>query len=125
MDAVLERIGQTGIVPVIKIDDARKAVPLAKALWDGGIGAAEITFRTAAARDAIENIARALPDMLVGAGTVLTLAQLEAARCAGARFIVSPGLDPSIVKAAQDDGLPILPGVVTPTEICQGLALGL
>ncbi|MDR3207724.1 MAG: bifunctional 4-hydroxy-2-oxoglutarate aldolase/2-dehydro-3-deoxy-phosphogluconate aldolase [Oscillospiraceae bacterium] len=121
----LEQIKACGLVPVIKIDDAESALPLAQALLDGGINCIEITFRTAAAPEAIRRVAQQVPDMLVGAGTVLTLDQLAAARQAGAKFIVSPGLDPVLVKAALDAGLTILPGVVTPTEIITGLNLGL
>ncbi|MCL2003839.1 MAG: bifunctional 4-hydroxy-2-oxoglutarate aldolase/2-dehydro-3-deoxy-phosphogluconate aldolase [Oscillospiraceae bacterium] len=114
-----------GIVPVIKLSDAAKAPPLAKALLAGGVDVIEITFRTAAAPDAIAAIAKEVPGMTVGAGTVLTLSQLRAAKDAGAAFIVSPGLDADIVRAALADGLDVIPGAVTPTEIGQALSLGL
>ncbi len=120
-----QQIEQCGIVPVIVLNDAARAVPLAKALLAGGIGVIEITFRTAAAREAIARIAAEVPAMLVGAGTILTLEQLDAAIAAGARFLVSPGLDADLVRAAQARDITILPGAVTPSEIMQGLKLGL
>ncbi|MDR1691921.1 MAG: bifunctional 4-hydroxy-2-oxoglutarate aldolase/2-dehydro-3-deoxy-phosphogluconate aldolase [Oscillospiraceae bacterium] len=122
---MFDTIAKIGIVPVIKIDEAGKAAPLARALRNGGVSVIEITFRTAAAPDAITAIAREVPDMLIGAGTVLTLGQLRAARDAGARFIVTPGLDSEIVAAAQNYALPIIPGVVTPTEVTAALKLNL
>ena len=94
MNQILQTISNIGIVPVIAIDDASKAVPLAHALAAGGLPAAEVTFRTAAAEDAIRAISREVPDMLVGAGTVLTREQLDRALDAGAQFIVSPGFNP-------------------------------
>jgi len=122
MDAKLREMG---IVPVVKIDDAAQALPLADALTAGGLPCAEITFRTDAAADAIRAIRENRPDMLVGAGTVLTLEQLERAVEAGSQFIVSPGLNPEIVKAAQAAGLPIYPGCATPTEVEAAMTLGL
>lgn len=122
---ILEQIGKIGIIPVVVIDDEKDAVPLAKALIDGGLPAAEITFRTAAAEGAIRAIKAAYPEMLVGAGTVLTDEQADRAIAAGASFIVSPGLNPEHVKYVLSKGVPMLPGVVTPSEIEQGLALGL
>ena len=116
---------EIGIIPVIKIEDAEKAVPLARALSNGGLPAAEITFRTAAAADAIRNIRKALPDMLVGAGTVLTVEQADAAIEAGASFIVAPGLNPKIVKHCIDKGVPMLPGCSSPTDVEAALELGL
>ncbi|MCL2081163.1 MAG: bifunctional 4-hydroxy-2-oxoglutarate aldolase/2-dehydro-3-deoxy-phosphogluconate aldolase [Oscillospiraceae bacterium] len=120
----MDRIKRCGIVPVIKLNDAAKAAPLAGALLEGGVDVIEITFRTAAAAAAIESAAREFPEMLVGAGTVLTAGQLETARDAGARFIVSPGFDADIVKAGLDMGLIMLPGCVTPTEVMAALKLG-
>ena len=108
MKNIYDRIYETGIIPVIKIEDAANAVPLAKALIDGGLPAAEITFRTAAAADAIKAITEAYPDMVVGAGTVLNAEQADAAKAAGAQFIVSPGLNPNTVKHCQKIGVPIL-----------------
>ena len=110
MKDIYQKIYETGIIPVIKIEDAENAVPLAKALIDGGLPAAEITFRTAAAADAIKAIADAYPEMVVGAGTVLTTEQADAAKAAGAQFIVSPGLNPKIVKHCKEIGVPQLPG---------------
>ena len=122
---LFKEIADCGLVPVIKINDPAKAMPLANALREGGINCAEITFRTAAARAAIETIAKELPDMLLGAGTVISLDQLRSARDAGAKFIVSPGLSVEIVKNALKTGLDVIPGIVTPTELMTGLELGL
>lgn len=119
------KIKECGIVPVIKIDDAEKAAPLAQALLDGGINVMEITFRTEAAADAIKSVSEKVPEMYVGAGTVLTIEQLKRSKAAGANFIVSPGLVPEVVKTAISENLTVLPGIVTPSEICAGLALGL
>ena len=98
METMVERISEIGIIPVIKIKDAAGAVPLAQALARGGLPAAEITFRTACAAEAIQRITSELPDMLVGAGTVLTVEQAKRAKEAGASFIVSPGLNPEVVS---------------------------
>ena len=115
----------SGLIPVIKINDPENAAPLAAALREGGINCAEITFRTPAAKDAIKAISREFPDMLVGAGTVITKEQLRSAEEAGAKFIVSPGLDADLAAYAADRGIPFLPGIVTPTELMAGLSLGL
>ncbi len=125
MEDLYQKLYETGIIPVIKIDDAENAVPLAKALIDGGLPAAEITFRTAAAADAIKAITQAFPDMLVGAGTVLTPEQADAAKAAGAQFIVSPGLNPKVVKHCIDIGIPMLPGCSNPSDIEAAIELGL
>lgn len=122
--SILERVAQYGIVPVIAIDNADAAIPLADALLQGGLPVVEITFRTAAAAEVIRIIAKERPQVLVGAGTVLTAANLEAAKASGAAFAVAPGLNPAIVKQAQQMGLPFVPGVATPTDIEAGLALG-
>ena len=122
---ILNIISNIGIIPVIKINDAKKAVPLAKALIEGGLPAAEVTFRTDAAEEAIRAIADACPDMIVGAGTVLTIDQAERALKAGAKFIVSPGFNPKVVKWCLDNGVTPLPGCTTPSEIEQALELGL
>lgn len=114
-----------GIIPVIKINDANKAVPLAKALIDGGLNAAEVTFRTDAAEESIRKIATAYPDMIVGAGTVLTIEQAKRAVDAGAKFIVSPGFNPKVVKWCLDNDVMPFPGCTTPSEIEQALELGL
>ncbi|MDR0323889.1 MAG: bifunctional 4-hydroxy-2-oxoglutarate aldolase/2-dehydro-3-deoxy-phosphogluconate aldolase [Treponema sp.] len=125
MHTLLEELGKIGIVPVIKIDDAQKAVPLAKALASGGIPCIEITFRTAQAEDAIKNIAKAMPEMLVGAGTVLTKEQVDKAIDAGAKFIVSPGFNPNVVSYCTAKGIPIVPGCVNPSDIERALDHGL
>lgn len=122
---MFKELSNIGIIPVVKINDAKKAVPLAKALAKGGLNAAEITFRTDAAEEAIKNIAKECPDMLVGAGTVLTIEQAERALNAGAKFIVSPGFNPVVVKWCLDHGVTPLPGCTTPSEIEQALSLGL
>ena len=122
---VHEQIEKLGVLPVIVIDDAASAAPLADALLAGGVYAAEITMRTAAGRDAIAAMAKAHPEMLVGAGTVLTAEAAEEAIAAGSRFIVSPGLNPAVAAVCKAHGVDYLPGVVTPTEIDQALALGL
>lgn len=119
------KLREMGIVPVVKLDDVKNALPLARALCAGGLPCAEITFRTEAAADSIRVIRENCPEMLIGAGTVLTTEQLDKAIEAGAHFIVSPGLNPTIVKAAQDKNIPIYPGCATPTEVEAALALGL
>ena len=125
MDTIFQKLKKIGIVPVVKLEDAKDAVALAKALMDGGLPCAEITFRTAAAEDSIKNIVNAYPDMLVGAGTVLTLDQLERALNAGAKFIVSPGFNPDIVKACIQKDVPVYPGCISPTDIEAAMGLGL
>ena len=125
MNPILEQFGQYGIIPVVKIDRAEDAEPLAKALCDGGLPMAEVTFRTAAAADAIAAMTKAYPQMLVGAGTVLTTAQVDAAVVAGAKFIVSPGLNPKVVSYCVEKGIPVTPGISSPSEIEQALELGL
>lgn len=125
MKDLIEAISAAGIVPVVKIDRAEDAVPLARALRNGGINCAEITFRTDAAKESIARITKEFPDMLVAAGTVLTPKQADDAMEAGARFIVSPGLNPIVVKHCIDKGYPIIPGVATPSEVEMGMSLGL
>jgi 2-dehydro-3-deoxyphosphogluconate aldolase/(4S)-4-hydroxy-2-oxoglutarate aldolase len=122
---MFEQLAAVRLVPVIVINDASKAVPLAKALYDGGLPCAEITFRTPQAADAIRAIANELPDMLLGAGTVLTTTQVDKALASGAKYMVAPGLNPEVVKYCQSLNVPMLPGVCTPSEVEQGLALGL
>jgi 2-dehydro-3-deoxyphosphogluconate aldolase / (4S)-4-hydroxy-2-oxoglutarate aldolase len=122
MDETLKKIGDLGIVPVVKIDNAADAVPLAKALIEGGLPLAEITFRTDAAAEAISNITKAFPEMLVGAGTVLNTNQVKNAVGAGAKFIVSPGFNPEVVEFCIKKGIPITPGCSNPTDI--EMALG-
>jgi len=113
-----------GVVPVIAIEAAEAALPLADALAEGGLPVAEITFRTAAGGEVIARIARQRPDVILGAGTVLNLENLRAAKEAGARFGVAPGTNPEIVAEAARLGLPFIPGVVTPSEVEKALALG-
>lgn len=125
MDKVLEQIQDIGIVPVVVLNDAKDAEPLAKALCDGGLACAEVTFRTAAAEESIRIMSEKFPDMLVGAGTVLTTEQVDRAVAAGAKFIVSPGLNPRIVKYCVDKGILITPGCANPSDIEQALEQGL
>jgi len=125
LETVFQKIKQTGIVPVVKLEDAKDAVALAKALIDGGLPCAEITFRTAAAEESIRNIVNAYPEMLVGAGTVLNLDQLDRAVNAGAKFVVSPGFNRTIVEACIAKGVPVYPGCSSPTDIEAALELGL
>ena len=125
MNEVLKKIGEIGIIPVVVLDDAKDAEPLAKALIEGGLPCAEVTFRTAAAEEVIRKMAAAYPDLFVGAGTVLTVEQVNRAVDAGAKFIVSPGLNPEVVKYCVQRGIPVCPGTCTPSEVEQALALGL
>ena len=120
-----QRLGNSAVIPVVVLDDAKDAVPTAKALLAGGIDVMEITFRTAAAPDAIRAVAENCPDMLVGAGTVITLEQCKQAIDCGARFIVSPGFDAEVVSWCVNHNVTITPGCVTPTEIMAALKLGL
>ncbi len=124
-NAVFEKISSLGIVPVIAVDNVDKAIPLADALAAGGLPVVEITFRTPAAAEVIAAIAKARPEMTVGAGTVLSPETLKIAKDAGASFAVAPGLNPRVVKAAADLDMPFVPGVATPSEIEQGLDFGL
>ena len=125
MNDILTKIGQIGIVPVVALDRAEDALPLGKALMVGGIPCAEVTFRTAAAKEAIRIMTSNFPDMLVGAGTVLSCEQVDEAVEAGAKFIVSPGLNPEVVKYCIDKEIPVTPGVATPSEVEQAIGLGL
>ena len=125
MSDVLKQLEAAGIVPVVVIDDAAKAVPLAKALIAGGLPVAEVTFRTAAAEEAIRRISQEVPEILVGAGTVLTTEQAQRAIDAGARYIVSPGLNPEVVRFCQSKNVPITPGCSNPTDIEIAMGLGL
>ena len=122
---MIEQFKKIGIIPVVVLDDAKDAVPLAKALCEGGLPCAEVTFRTAAAEESIRAMSAAFPDMLIGAGSVLTKDQVDKAIAAGAKFIVSPGFDPEIVKYCLEKGMPITPGTETPSEMQQALALGI
>ncbi len=122
---VLERLARSGVVPVVVIDDAKDAVPTANAMVAGKIDVMEITFRTAAAPDAIEAVSKNCPDMLVGAGTVLNLEQCKLAVEKGAKFIVSPGFDAQVVAWCIENGIAVTPGCVTPTEITAAVNMGL
>lgn len=122
---IFKQIADFGIVPVVKIDQAKDAVPLARALQEGGLPLAEVTFRTAAAEESIRNITTAMSDLLVGAGTVLTVEQAEQALRAGAKFIVTPGFSAKVVQFCLERKVPITPGVATPTEIQMALEQGL
>lgn len=125
MNEVLEKIQKIGIVPVVVLDDAKDAAPLAKALCEGGLPCAEVTFRTAAAEESIRIMAKEFPEMLVGAGTVLTTEQVDRAVNAGAKFIVSPGLNPTVVKYCVDKGIPVTPGTSNPSDVEMAISLGL
>ena len=125
MTPMEQKIYDMGILPVIKISDPATALPLAKALCDGGLPAAEITFRTACAAEAISAITKAYPDMLVGAGTVLTTAQVDEAVNAGAAFIVSPGFNPKVVAYCRERGITIIPGCSSPSDIEAAIEQGL
>lgn len=123
--SVLDKIRTAGIVPVIKLESANDAVPLGKALVEGGIPVAEVTFRTAAAAESIARLVGEVPELLVGAGTLTTPAQVDAAVSAGAAFAVTPGFTPAVVDRCLERGLPITPGVNGPDGVEQGLARGL
>lgn len=125
MNDIFKTIGEHGLVPVIKIDNAADAVPLAGALCAGNLPVAEITFRTACAAEAIAAITRAFPNMIIGAGTVLTDEQAETAVSAGAKFIVSPGFNPNVVGWCVEHEIPVAPGCVTPTDIEAAIEFGL
>jgi len=122
---ILERFKNACVVPVVVLDSAESAVPTARALLEGGIDVMEITFRTAAAADSIRAVAESCPDMLVGAGTVVSVEQCRQAAECGAKFIVSPGYDAEIVSWCLENGLAVTPGCVTPTEIMAAMKQGL
>ena len=125
MEEAIKRFSEVGIIPVVVLNDAKDAEPLGQALMEGGLPAAEVTFRTDAAEESIRIMSEKFPDMLVGAGTVLTIDQAERAIAAGAKFIVSPGFDPEIVQFCLDRDIPVCPGVQTPTEVIQAYKFGL
>ena len=125
MNKILEKIGELGIVPVVKIEKADDALPLGRALIDGDLPIAEITFRTSAAEESIKTLSRALPNLLVGAGTVLTVEQVKKAVSAGAQFIVSPGFNPKVVDYCIENSIPITPGINNPTQIEMALERGI
>ena len=122
---VLDRLHGCGVVPVVVLDDVKDAVATAKALLAGGVDVMEITFRTAAAADSIKAVAENCPDMLVGAGTIITLDQCKQAVECGAKFIVSPGFDEEVVRWCVENGIAVTPGCVTPSEIMAAMKLGL
>ena len=122
---IAEKFQKLGVVPVVVLEDTKDAVPLAKALVEGGLPCAELTFRTEAAEESIRLMTEQFPEMLVGAGTVLTREQVDAAVAAGAKFIVSPGFDPEIVDYCLEKNIPIYPGCITPSEVAQAVKRGL
>ena len=125
MNDTLKQIGSTGIVPVVVLNKVSDAEPLAQSLVNGGLPCAEVTFRTDAAEESICAISKKFPDMLVGAGTVLSIEQVDRAIGAGAKFIVSPGLNPKVVEYCIKNNYPVCPGIMTPTELEVALGFGL
>ena len=125
MNDVLKQIGSTGIVPVVVLNKADDAKPLALSLVNGGLPCAEVTFRTDAAEESIRIISKEFPNMLTGAGTVLSVEQVKRAVGAGAKFIVSPGFNPKVVEYCLKKNYPITPGIMTPTELEMALDYGL
>jgi len=122
---VSETIQKMGVVPVVVLNDVKDAAPLAKALVEGGLPCAEVTFRTEAAEESIRVMTTEFPEMFVGAGTVLTIDQVDRAVAAGAKFIVSPGFDPEIVDYCLSKDIPVYPGCITPSEVAQAVKRGL
>lgn len=122
---VSETIQKMGVVPVVVLNDTKDAAPLAKALVEGGLPCAEVTFRTEAAEESIRIMTTEYPEMFVGAGTVLTIDQVDRAVAAGAKFIVSPGFDPEIVDYCIEKDIPVYPGCITPSEVAQAVKRGL
>ena len=125
MKDITERFEKLGVVPVVVLEDAKDAVPLATALVEGGLPCAEVTFRTEAAEESIRLMIEQFPEMLVGAGTVLTVEQVDAAVGAGAKFIVSPGFDAEIVDYCLKNQIPVFPGCISPSEVAQAVKRGL
>lgn len=125
MKTLEEQFYEYAVVPVVVLDDADDAAPLAEALIKGGLPCAEVTFRTEAAEESIRIMSEKYPDMLVGAGTVLTTEQVDRAVAAGAKFIVSPGFDPEIVDYCMEKNIPVFPGCVSPSEVAQAVKRGL
>ena len=125
MKSIEERFAELKVVPVVVLNNVKDAAPLAKALVEGGLPCAEVTFRTEAAAESLRIMAEAYSDMLVGAGTVLTTEQVDRAVEAGAKFIVSPGFDPEIVDYCIEKNIPVFPGCVTPSEVAQAVKRGL
>lgn len=125
MGTIAEQFYEYGVVPVVVLEDAKDALPLAKALIEGGLPCAEVTFRTEAAEESIRRMSEKYPDMLVGAGTVLTIEQVDRAVKAGAKFIVSPGFDSEIVDYCLSKDIPVFPGCITPSEVAQAAKRGM
>ena len=125
MTEMMQQLKKIGIVPVVVLNDVKDALPLAERLMKGGLPCAEVTFRTAAAEESIRQIAKAFPEMIVGAGTVLTTDQADRAIDAGSKFVVSPGFNPKVTEYVLKKGVPMTPGVCTPTEIEAAMSLGL
>lgn len=125
MGTIAEQFYRYGVVPVVVLEDTKDALPLAKALTEGGLPCAEVTFRTEAAEESIRLMSKEYPDMLVGAGTVLTTEQIDSAVGAGAKFIVSPGFDPEIVDYCLERDIPVFPGCITPSEVAQAAKRGM
>jgi len=125
MNTILQEIKKCGVIPVIKLDSPDDALPLCRALADGGLNAAEITFRTDAAEESIKRVSAAMPEMLLGAGTVLTIDTARKAVAAGAKFLVSPGFNPAVVGWCAENNVCMIPGVCTPSDVEAGLSLGL
>lgn len=125
MNDILRKIGEMGIVPVVVLNDSIDAKPLAQALCEGGLPCAEVTFRTEAAEASIQIMTEKFPDMLIGAGTVLTIEQVDRAVAAGAKFIVSPGFNPDVVKYCIDNKILIIPGCANPSDVEQAISYGL
>lgn len=125
MNEVLEQFKKIGIIPVVVLDDANDAKPLGQALMEGGLPCAEVTFRTEAAEESIRIMSQEFPDMLVGAGTVLTTEQVDRAVAAGAKFIVSPGINPKVVDYCVKKNIPITPGTCNPSNVETALEFGL
>lgn len=125
MENIMVQIEKTGVIPVVVINDVEDSEPLAQALCEGGLPCAEVTFRTAAAEESIRKMTDIYPDMLIGAGTVLTTEQVDRAVAAGAKFIVSPGFDPEVVDYCILKQIPVFPGCITPSEVAQAVKRGL
>ena len=125
MNEILQQIEKVKLVPVVKIEDPNDAVPLGRALMDGGLPVAEITFRTNAAEEAIIRLKKELPDLFIGAGTVLTVDQVARAKNAGASFIVTPGFNPKVVDCCIEHDMPIIPGINSPTQVEMALEKGI
>ncbi len=125
MTEMMLKLKKIGIVPVVVLNDADDALPLGECLMKGGLPCAEVTFRTPAAEESIRRLAKAYPDMIIGAGTVLTCDQADRAIDAGAKFIVSPGFNPKVTEYVLKKGMPMTPGICTPTEIEAALQFGL